>query len=86
MGMDWNPEGSGSSNAWLVSSATVRRAAVMRALYLLDYKSTSCTAHASHQRKSKRAEGQIVFILPTLKGLGQEIELKYLNNIEQFQY
>jgi hypothetical protein len=84
MGMDWNPEGSGSSNAWLVSSATVRRAAVMRTLYLLDYKSTSCTAHASHQRKSKRAEGQIVFVLPSLKGLGQETEFKYLNNNEHF--
>jgi hypothetical protein len=54
----------------------------------LDYKSTSCTAqcaHASHQRKSKRAEGQIVFVLPTLKGLGQEIEFKYLNDKEHFQ-
>jgi hypothetical protein len=84
MGMDWNPGGSGSSNAWLVSSATVRRAAVMRTQYSWIYKSTSCTAQLHALRKSKRAEGQIVFVLPALKGLGQEIEFKYMNNNEQF--
>jgi hypothetical protein len=82
MGMDWNPEGSGSSNAWLVSSATVRRAAVMRTLYSWIYKSTSCTAHASYKRKSKRGEGQIVFVLPTLKALGQGIRIQIFD--EQF--